>query len=156
MPRSPAGQHASEIHIKETRRPRDRPTISRTQAPRVSANASSVEFRYIRSSAAPGSGVAFTVQWSDSLAAGSWSSAGVTEEILADTGTEQSVRAMTPAGTGGRRGPDLTEVGSRLASDPLTWRILAGGTNMPAYGQTLTPEELTALVSFLSQRRAGP
>jgi ubiquinol-cytochrome c reductase cytochrome b subunit len=56
------------------------------------------------------------------------------------------------AGTGGQRGPDLTYVGSRLTPDQLTWRILNGGTNMPAYGDTLTPQETDSLVSFLSQR----
>jgi ubiquinol-cytochrome c reductase cytochrome b subunit len=57
------------------------------------------------------------------------------------------------AGVGGQRGPDLTRVGSRLSPDALTWRILSGGRNMPAYGQNLTPQELIALVEFLSTRR---
>lgn len=60
------------------------------------------------------------------------------------------------AGAGGKRGPDLTTVGSRLSSDQLTWRILTGARNMPAYGQTLKPEELSALVDFLSQRKTAP
>ena len=60
------------------------------------------------------------------------------------------------AGVGGKRGPDLTTVGDRLSSDQLTWRILTGARNMPAYGQTLKPEELSALVDFLSQRKAAP
>ncbi|MGJ8696584.1 MAG: hypothetical protein ACSHYF_09720 [Verrucomicrobiaceae bacterium] len=37
------------------------------------------EFRYTRSQSAVGDGVVFTVEWSDSLEAGSWSSAGVSE-----------------------------------------------------------------------------
>jgi ubiquinol-cytochrome c reductase cytochrome b subunit len=60
------------------------------------------------------------------------------------------------AGVGGHRGPDLTEVGGRLSPDQLTWRILTGGRNMPAYGQTLQPDEVAALVDFLSQRRSAP
>ena len=57
------------------------------------------------------------------------------------------------AGTGGSRGPELTTVGGRLNPDQLTWRILFGGTNMPAYGTSLRPEELSALVDFLAARR---
>jgi ubiquinol-cytochrome c reductase cytochrome b subunit len=56
-------------------------------------------------------------------------------------------------GVGGRRGPDLTRVGLRLAPDQLTWRILNGGRNMPAYGTTLTPAEVSALVEFLADLR---
>jgi ubiquinol-cytochrome c reductase cytochrome b subunit len=57
------------------------------------------------------------------------------------------------AGVGGLRGPDLTRVGSRLSNDELTWRILSGGGNMPAYGTILTPQEAGALVEFLAGRR---
>ncbi|HEY3060993.1 MAG TPA: cytochrome b N-terminal domain-containing protein [Chloroflexota bacterium] len=53
------------------------------------------------------------------------------------------------AGTGGRRGPDLSHIGARLTPDQLTWRILNGGRNMPPYGTVLTPDEVNALVSFL-------
>src|SRR4051812_3521357 len=54
------------------------------------------------------------------------------------------------ANVGGQRGPDLSQVGGRLDRDQLTWRILNGGRNMPAYGTALTPQELSALVDFLS------
>jgi len=57
------------------------------------------------------------------------------------------------AGSGGERGPNLTEVGARLTPDQLTWRILNGGHNMPAYGTILTPNEVSALVAFLSTQR---
>jgi ubiquinol-cytochrome c reductase cytochrome b subunit len=57
----------------------------------------------------------------------------------------------TIAGTGGQRGPDLSTVGSRLTRDQLTTRIATGGRNMPAYGTTIPPEDLSALVDFLSQ-----
>jgi ubiquinol-cytochrome c reductase cytochrome b subunit len=53
------------------------------------------------------------------------------------------------AGVGGERGPDLTTVGARLSASELTWRILNGGHNMPAYGSILTPSDLDALVVFL-------
>jgi ubiquinol-cytochrome c reductase cytochrome b subunit len=66
------------------------------------------------------------------------------------------IACHTIAGVGGRRGPELTTVGSRLSSDQLTWRILTGARNMPAYGQTLKPDELSALVDFLSTRKTAP
>ena len=53
----------------------------------------------------------------------------------------------------GGRGPNLTTVGSRLSTDQLTWRILNGGNNMPAYGNTLTPADVQALVGFLSAQK---
>ncbi len=57
------------------------------------------------------------------------------------------------AGGGGQRGPDLTEVGSRLSRDQLVSRTLNGGRNMPAYGAALQPDETNALVAFLEQLR---
>ena len=51
------------------------------------------------------------------------------------------------------RDSDLTTVGARLSQEQLTARILAGGQNMPPYGETLRPDELTALVAFLAQLR---
>ena len=53
------------------------------------------------------------------------------------------------AGQGGAHGPSLTEVGDRLTTEAITISILNGRRNMPAYGNTLTPEELNALVAFL-------
>jgi ubiquinol-cytochrome c reductase cytochrome b subunit len=55
---------------------------------------------------------------------------------------------------GGERGPNLSEVGSRLTNEQLTVRILNGGNNMPAYGSILKPDEVDALVSFLHSRTA--
>jgi ubiquinol-cytochrome c reductase cytochrome b subunit len=57
------------------------------------------------------------------------------------------------AGFGGKRGPELTEVGARMAPDAIATRITNGGPNMPAYARTLTPREVDALVAFLSTRK---
>lgn len=55
-------------------------------------------------------------------------------------------------GVGGIRGPDLTDVGTRLTADELTRQVIQGGGLMPAYGKQLSPAEVTALVDFLSNR----
>lgn len=52
-------------------------------------------------------------------------------------------------GLGGRRGPDLTYVATRLTEDQLIRQVLQGGGNMPAYGSALSPPQTTALVRFL-------
>jgi ubiquinol-cytochrome c reductase cytochrome b subunit len=59
-------------------------------------------------------------------------------------------------GQGGRRGPDLTEVGLRLTPDQLIDQVsngTPGGGNMPAYGKQMKPDEMTVLVEFLSSLR---
>lgn len=53
------------------------------------------------------------------------------------------------AGLGGKRGPDLASVATRLTEDELVRQVLQGGGNMPAYGSALSPAQTTALVAFL-------
>jgi ubiquinol-cytochrome c reductase cytochrome b subunit len=54
---------------------------------------------------------------------------------------------------GGRRGPDLTDVASRLPRSQMILRISNGGVNMPAYAANLTQADLDALVAFLQTRK---
>ena len=56
-------------------------------------------------------------------------------------------------GQGGTRGPDLSQAASRMRPEEMTLRITNGGPNMPAYARSLTPEELRAIVAFLSTRK---
>jgi len=57
-----------------------------------------LEFTYTRAKNALSDGVTFNVEWRDSLTSGVWSSGGVTEQILSDNGTVQTVRATVAAG----------------------------------------------------------
>jgi ubiquinol-cytochrome c reductase cytochrome b subunit len=67
-------------------------------------------------------------------------------------------------GSGGRRGPDLTTVSTRLTRNQLIDQVSngtpggiaqgdAGGGNMPAYGSQINPAEMTVLVAFLESLR---
>jgi microcystin-dependent protein len=60
-----------------------------------------LEFEYPRAEIALAE-VGFAVEWSDSLAPGSWSTAGVTEQVLTSAAGVQTVRASLPAGPGPR------------------------------------------------------
>jgi ubiquinol-cytochrome c reductase cytochrome b subunit len=52
-------------------------------------------------------------------------------------------------GVGGKRGPDLSGVATRLTKDQLIRQVIQGGGNMPAYGKNLSPAEVDALVAFM-------
>lgn len=58
-------------------------------------------------------------------------------------------------GKGGQRGPDLTDVATRLTRDQLIRQVIQGGGNMPAYGKQLKPAEVDALVDFLGTLHGG-
>jgi ubiquinol-cytochrome c reductase cytochrome b subunit len=58
-------------------------------------------------------------------------------------------------GAGGERGPDLTEVATRLSWDQLVRQVQQGGGNMPAYGKTLSSAETQALVAYLTTLDGG-
>lgn len=60
-------------------------------------------------------------------------------------------------GIGGKRGPDLAEVGERLNKDQLIRQVIQGGGNMPAFGKNLSPNEIDAVVAYMvSLRGSGP
>ena len=52
-------------------------------------------------------------------------------------------------GLGGHRGPELDDVATRLNGDQLIRQVIQGGGNMPAFGRHISPEEATAVVSFM-------
>ncbi len=41
-------------------------------------------------------GISFTVEWSNTMAPGSWSSTSVTQNVLSDDGNKQQVKAVIP------------------------------------------------------------
>jgi ubiquinol-cytochrome c reductase cytochrome b subunit len=52
-------------------------------------------------------------------------------------------------GQGGQRGPDLTNVATRLTAYEMVRQIAQGLGLMPAYGKQVSPPEVDALVAFL-------
>ncbi|ADW69202.1 cytochrome b N-terminal domain-containing protein [Granulicella tundricola] len=58
-------------------------------------------------------------------------------------------------GMGGQRGPSLDTIATRMSEDQLIRQVLQGGGNMPAFGNSLSPAETTALTRFLRTLR-GP
>jgi len=52
-------------------------------------------------------------------------------------------------GVGGQRGPDLNGVSVRLTESQIIRQVVQGGGNMPAYANSFSPQQLTALVRFL-------
>jgi ubiquinol-cytochrome c reductase cytochrome b subunit len=56
-------------------------------------------------------------------------------------------------GSGGEVGPDLSLVGRRLNERQMKIRIINGGHNMPAYGQSMSGEELRKIIAFLASQK---
>ena len=106
-----------------------------------------------------------TSPWSPQMSA--WSGEPVPEDIVTRSTPRQLQGAVVfqnkdcrnchaLEGSGGTRGPDLTDVGSRLTSGQLIEQVsngTPGGGNMPAYGKQINPDEMTALVDFLVSLR---
>lgn len=79
------------------------PAASSTLPVSTARSGASLEYNYQRSVAAVNAGDLFTVEWSDSLTAATWSSIGVTQEVQSDDGSVQHVKATVPAGSTGQR-----------------------------------------------------
>jgi autotransporter-associated beta strand protein len=79
------------------------PNVAVTAATPLARNGAMLEFNYIRSLAATSDGVTFTVEWSDTLATGSWSNAGVSEQVMGTIGNVQTVKASMASGGNGKR-----------------------------------------------------
>jgi hypothetical protein len=79
------------------------PTAAALTTAALIKNGATLEFTYPRSVAALADAVTFIVEWSDDLSLGSWSSSGVTQAILSDNGTVQSVRASVAIGPSSKR-----------------------------------------------------
>jgi mono/diheme cytochrome c family protein len=54
------------------------------------------------------------------------------------------------------KAPSLLTVGKRLKKDAIERQIHDGGQNMPAFGDSLQPDEITALVDMLSKQKKAP
>ena len=78
------------------------PTLPSTLPVAIVRNGANLEFTYTRSVTAVNAGVAFTVEWRDTLEPPNWSTSGVSETIPFDDGTVQQVKALVPAGSGPR------------------------------------------------------
>ena len=78
-------------------------TVPGTQPGTVSNDGMNLTFAFNRSKQAVADGITFTVEWSDTLAPDSWSSAGVTFGAPSDQGTTERIIATMPAGSLGHR-----------------------------------------------------
>ncbi len=80
------------------------PNAATTKPGVLVKNGANLEFTYTRSDAAISDGIGFFVEWSDTLAAGSWSASGVTQTaFVTDQGATDQVTATVPAGSSSKR-----------------------------------------------------
>jgi ubiquinol-cytochrome c reductase cytochrome b subunit len=108
-----------------------------------------------------------TAPWSPVMTA--WSGDAVPEDLVRNSTPAQLQGAAVfqnkncrnchaLEGSGGKRGPDLTAVGTRLTRGQLIDQVsngTPGGGNMPAYGKQMSPAEMAVLVDFLENLRPG-
>ena len=56
-------------------------------------------------------------------------------------------------GQGTERGPNLHDLRKKLSEDKIHDQIVHGGQGMPAFGDSLTPDETGSLVAFLHAKK---
>ena len=56
-------------------------------------------------------------------------------------------------GMGTERGPALRDVRKHLSAEEIEHQIVAGGREMPAFGETLDHQQVTDLVAFLRAKK---
>ncbi len=54
------------------------------------------------------------------------------------------------------KGPSLLTVGKRLKKDAIARQIHDGGQEMPSFGDVLQPDEISALVDMLHNKKKAP
>lgn len=84
--------HDGESNLMEFATAQNPFSATRAQ-PTFVRNGNNIEFHYNRSNRALNQGFVFTVEWSDTLSNGSWSSVGISEQIKSDNGTIQGIQA---------------------------------------------------------------
>ena len=72
---------------------RANPTQSNAAPYSVSREGGNLLFTYTRPSIA--TDLVYSVEWSESLSGGNWSTAGISQQILTDDGTTRTIRAYT-------------------------------------------------------------
>jgi ubiquinol-cytochrome c reductase cytochrome b subunit len=106
-----------------------------------------------------------TSPWSPQMTA--WSGDPVPVKMVKNSGPNELMGAVmfqnkncrnchALDGIGGRRGPDLTTIGTRMTRNQIIDQIsngTPGGGNMPAFGHQMSPAEMTTLVDFLVSLR---
>ena len=69
----------------------------------LTLNGTNLEYTYTRSTEAKDNGVTYQIEWSDTLALGSWSIETVTQQITSTQGALETVKASVSKGNGGKR-----------------------------------------------------
>lgn len=57
---------------------------------------------------------------------------------------------------GGKKGPDLSNVGAKMKKAAIRRQIIKGGAQMPPFGQVLQPADIKDLVAYLHSCRQNP